>query len=130
MQHTNNQMKKSLRRLVLVGLVAAMVVNAVVAGGCNSVDEDETECGICGKYVRQENPEIYLIINSDATFIHKSPEPWGVTCMLTGNWIVEGNTVLLLWPSCGYRVELSLQGNTIIYEADDGSFVYTRRDEQ
>lgn len=112
-----------------MGFVIAMLLSAVFASGCKVVDEYETECGICGRYARQENPSIYLIINSDGTFIHKSPEPWGVTCMLTGNWIFESNTVLLLWPGCDYRVELSLQGNTIIYEADDGSFVYTKQDE-
>jgi hypothetical protein len=123
-------MKKSLRRLLLIGFVITIVVSAVLAGGCNSVDEYETECGICGKYARQENPEIYLIINNDGTFIHKSPEPWGVTCMLTGNWVFEGDTLLLVWPSCNYRVELYIQGNTIIYNADDGSFAYTKQDEQ
>jgi hypothetical protein len=106
------------------------VLSAILVGGCNLGDEDETECGICGKYVRQNNPEIYLLINSDSTFTHKSPEPWGVTCVLTGNWELKGDTLLLIWPGCSYRVELYIQGNTIIYNDETGSFVYTKQDEQ
>ena len=113
-----------------MGFMIAMLISTVLVGGCNSVDEYETVCEIYGKYVRQDNPEIYLIINSDGTFSHLSPELWGVTCMLRGNWVFEGDTLLLVWPSCNYRVELYIQGNTIIYTADDGSFVYTKQDEQ
>ena len=124
------QINKSLIRSSLIGIVTTLVLSAILVGGCNSVDEYETVCEICGKYVRQNNPEIYLLINSDSTFKHKSPEPWGVTCVLTGNWEFEGDTLLLIWPSCSYRVELYVQGNTIIYEVENESFAYTKQDEQ
>ena len=120
---------KSLKRSLLLGIVITIMVGAVLISGCNSVDEYGTECEICGKYVRQNNPGIYLLINSDSTFTHKSPEPWGATCMLTGNWELKGDTLLLIWPGCSYRVELYVQGNTIIYEIDNESFVYTKQDE-
>ena len=124
------QINKSLIRSLLIGIVTTLVLSPILVGGCNSVDEYETECGICGKYVRQNNPEIYLLINGDSTFKHKSPEPWGVTCVLTGNWELEGDTLLLIWTGCDYTVELYLQGTTIIYNDETGSFVYMKKDEQ
>ena len=122
--------RQSLISSVRIGLIITIVLSAVLVGGCSTVDEHEIVCGICGKYVRPDNQEVYLLINSDGTFKHKSPEPWGVACVLTDNWELEGDTVLLIWPGCSNRVELSLQGDTIIYEADTGSFVYTKQDEQ
>ena len=124
------QISKSLINSFLTGTVITLVLSTILVGGCNLGDEAETACGICGKYERKENPEIFLLINSDGTFNHKSPEPWSVTCVLTGNWEKEGDTLLLIWPGCDYTVELYLQGTTIIYNDETGSFVYTKKDEQ
>lgn len=120
-------MNKQLKRPLLIWLAITMVLSSMLVGGCNSEDDSKIVCGVCGKYVRQDNPEVYLLINSDTTFVHKSPEPWGVTCMLTGNWELEGDTLLLVWPDCNYRVELQVEGNTIIYMADDESFEYKKQ---
>jgi hypothetical protein len=120
-------MNKPLTRPLPIWFVITIVLSAILVGGCNSVDEYETECGVCGKYVRQDNSEVYLLINDDSTFRHNSPEPWGVTCVLIGNWELEGDTLLLIWPSCNYRVEFYIQGETVIYEVNNESFVYTKQ---
>jgi hypothetical protein len=108
-------MKKS---LIVLGIVLILLSSiAVSCGG---------KLGICGKYVNEENPEEYLVLEKDGTFILRQYE-FGLLRGKTletykGEWDLVDDTLILSWM--GFAVECEVRGNKII---DDEGKVWVKR---
>lgn len=93
-------MKRALPILMLI-----VIFLSTLAVGCGG------KAAICGKYVNEDDPREYLIIKDDGTFILKEFE-FGEPMTLTGDWHLEGDTLILSWM--GFGVEGEVRGNKII----------------
>jgi hypothetical protein len=120
-------MDKGRKRSFPTGLLLIIVVSVVLISCCGLSDIDQSDCSICGRYVPEGRPTDFLDINEDGTFKHQSTEDWGTLCVQFGDWEFSGEVLVLRWPNCGYKVELSVQGNIITYFADDKNVVYIKQ---
>ena len=100
-----------------------IAVGIMLTSCCSLNIIDKNGCEICGRYIPEGRPTDFLDINEDGTFKHQSTEDWGALCVQFGDWELSGEVLVLIWPDCGYMVELSVQGNTVTYFADDKSVV-------
>jgi hypothetical protein len=103
---------KTRYRYLMIGFGLILLIIIVTSTGCST-------CNICGIYVSQENPNIYLEFRSDGTF----REPASVGYM-EGLWYLNGNKVTIT-TQLGTQT-VTLVGNEII-DSNGGIWVKSRR---
>jgi len=82
-------------------LIAIAILFSTLVVGCGG------KSAICGKYVYEDDPEEYLILQKDGTFYLKTDDE-----IIKGEWGVSDSTLILSWR--GITSEGEIRGNTII----------------
>ena len=90
-------------RLVLFG-IALLLIASLGLIGCET-----SRSSVAGLYVKQDEPNVYLQLNSDGTFAM----PFG----MEGNWQIDDNELTLIGPfGLGTAI---IEGNRIITSDGD-----------
>jgi hypothetical protein len=100
-------MKKLAIVLVILSLLLSGTI--IVGSACGS-----GTCSACGKYICEGNPQWYLQLNADGTFINVSDS------FFKGTWKIDGSTITLKpqgpeWLYGGTTSVGTVQGNTLIH---------------
>lgn len=81
--------------------MAIVIFFSTLVVGCGG------ESAICGKYVYEDDPEEYLILQKDGAFYLKTDDE-----IIKGEWEVTDSTLILSWRDITSEGEI--RGNTII----------------
>ena len=91
-------------------LIAIVILFSTLVVGCGG-----GESAICGKYVYEDDPEEYLILQKDGAFYLKTDDE-----IIKGEWEVTDSTLILSWR--GITSEGEIRGNKII-DPDGKAFI-------
>ena len=90
-------------------LIAIIILLSTLVVGCGG------KAAICGKYVYEDDPEEYLILQKDGAFYLKTDDE-----IIRGEWELIDSTLLLSWQ--GITSEGEIRGNKII-DPDGKAFI-------
>lgn len=90
-------------------LMVMIILFSTLAVGCGG------KAAIAGKYVYEDDPEEYLILQKDGAFYLKTDDE-----IIKGEWEVTDSTLILSWR--GITSEGEIRGNKII-DPDGKAFI-------
>jgi hypothetical protein len=100
-----------MKKLAVVLMILSLLLSGtiIIGSACGS-----GTCSACGKYICEGNPQWYLQLNADGTFINVSDS------FFKGTWKIDGSTITLRLPGpegwfAGQSTSVgTIQGNTLI----------------